>query len=98
MKRALIAILIVLCSGTMGAREIRVGSVKAFRRAVEMVAPGDTILLRKGIYRLKESLVIEGKSDLAIIGKNAVISGGVSIPKWRLHKAGGLVKVQKCLI
>ena len=97
MKRALIAILIVLCSGTMGAREIRVGSVKAFRRAVERVAPGDTILLRKGIYRLKESLVIEGKSDLAIIGKNAVISGGVSIPKWRLHKAGGLAEGAKVL-
>lgn len=95
MKKVLLSILTVLCCGSLGAREINVRSVIGFRQAVEKSCAGDTIVLRKGIYRLKESLVIEEKSDLTIVGKGAVISGGVSIPKWRLHKARGLAEGAK---
>ena len=97
MKKVLFAILIALCSCTLGAREISVRSVKGLRQAIEKAAPSDTILLRKGIYRLKESLTLEGKSDLTIIGKDAVISGGVRIPKWRLRRARGLAEGAKRL-
>ena len=97
MKKVLFAILIALCSCTLGAREISVRSVKGLRQAIGKAAPGDTILLRKGIYRLKESLTLEGKSDLTIIGKDAVISGGVRIPKWRLRRVRGLAEGAKRL-
>lgn len=97
MKKVLFAILIALCSCTLGAREISVRSVKGLRQAIEKAAPGDTILLRKGIYRLKESLTLEGKSNLTIIGEGACISGGVRIPKWHLRRAWGLAEGAKRL-
>ena len=97
MKKVLLAIMIVLCSGTLGAREIGVRNVKGLRKAIEKAAPGDTILLHKGVYRLKESLVLEGKSGLTIIGDGACISGGVRIPMWRLRRAKGLAMGAKSL-
>lgn len=69
------------------AREIRTRSVSSLRRAVENAVPGDTIILKKGVYRLKESLVIEGKNDLVIKGDGACLSGGQRIPLWRLPRA-----------
>ena len=82
---------------TAGAEEFRVQSVKGLVRALDAVVPGDTIRLRKGVYRLKESLVLKDRHDIVIIGDGACISGGVRIPKWRLRRASGMAKGVKCL-
>ena len=59
------------------------------RKAVDGACGGDTIVLRKGVYRLQGSLRIEGKSELVIRGEGACISGGVRIPLRRLRRARG---------
>lgn len=93
MKRIIIASFILFLALTSAnAREVKVRSVKGLRRAIERAVPGDTIVLGKGTYRLKESLRIEGKTDLAIIGDGAIISGGVRIGRWRLRKAKGMAE------
>ena len=69
------------------ARTIPVRRAAALQRAVEQACSGDTIVLHKGVYRLKESLRIEGKTDLVIRGEGACINGGLRIPLRRLHRA-----------
>ncbi len=83
--------LLLMCSGA-AAREISTRNVSSLRRAVERAEPGDTIVLRKGVYRLRESLTITGKNDLVIKGEGACLSGGQRIPLWRLHRAKAIGK------
>ena len=68
------------------ARVIRVRSVSALRKAVAGAVHGDTISLRKGVYRLSQTLRIEGKNGLVIQGDGACINGGARIPLWRLRR------------
>lgn len=98
MKRIIIAASVLLFALTAAsARELRVSSLKGLRKAIENASAGDTIRLRAGNYRLKESLRIEGKTDLTIIGDGARISGGVRIGKWHLRKARGMAEGAKRL-
>ena len=101
MKKLIIAISLLLTAlpiiGQEPGRVHKVSSMLGLKRAIETAAPGDTILLRRGIYRLKESLTLEGKSGLTIIGDGACISGGVSIPKWRMRRAKGMAAGAKSL-
>ena len=90
MKRIHWFILLLLLLGTGAqAREIRVRKASRLQKAVNQALPGDTIILRKGVYRLKETLCLDGKEDLVILGEGARISGGVSIPRWKIRKARG---------
>jgi len=82
----------LLASQETHARAIHVKSEKALRRAVIDAVQGDTIVLRKGIYRLRRQLVVEGKSGVVIKGEGACLSGGMRIPLWRLRQAKGLDK------
>ncbi|MBR5432311.1 MAG: hypothetical protein IK119_08035, partial [Bacteroidales bacterium] len=69
------------------AREIHIRRVDALQKAVDNAAEGDTIVLRKGVYRLSRTLKIDGKTDLVIRGDGACLSGGVRIPLWRMRRA-----------
>ena len=77
---------LAVTSPDIHARTITVRRATALQRAVEQACGGDTIVLHKGVYRLKESLRIEGKTDLVIRGEGACINGGVRIPLRRLHR------------
>jgi hypothetical protein len=84
-------ILLLLCSG-VDAKQIRVRKSSGLQKAVNEASAGDTIVLRKGVYRLKESLCIEGKENLVILGEGATLSGGERISRWRLRRARGYAK------
>ena len=79
------------------ARTIRVSRSEALQKAVDNASSGDTIVIGKGVYRFGRTLLVEGKSDLVILGEGACISGGVRIPKWRLRRASGMGKGVKQL-
>lgn len=93
----LVILLLLALGADVQARQVRVRRVSQLQRAVNEAAEGDTLVLRKGVYRLKESLRIEGKKDLVILGEGARLSGGVRIPRWRLHRARGYAKGVKTL-
>ncbi len=84
-------VLLLLCSG-VDARQIRVRKSSQLQKAVNEASAGDTIVLRKGVYRLKETLCIEGKENLVILGEGATLSGGERISRWRLRRARGYAK------
>lgn len=86
-----ISVLLLLCSGAE-ARQIRVRKSSGLQKAVNEASAGDTIVLRKGVYRLKETLCIEGKENLVILGEGATLSGGERISRWRLRRARGYAK------
>ena len=93
MKRIIIAAFaLFLVLAAAQAREVKVRNVKGLRRAIELASEGDTIRMHKGFYRFRESLRIEGKSNLVLIGDDAIISGGVCIGRWRLRKASGMAE------
>ena len=69
------------------ARVIHVRRVDALRKAIDEACSGDTVVLRKGVYRLTNTLKIEGKTNLVIRGEGACLSGGVRIPLWRLRRS-----------
>ena len=96
-KTVLLICLLISILPDLSAGRLRVRSVRGLHRAIGKAAPGDTIVLKKGTYRLKETIRLEGKKDIAIVGKGACISGGVRIPKWRLHRARGLAEGVKLL-
>ena len=82
-----------LMSGSdVQARTIHVRRTAALQKAVTEASDGDTVVLRKKVYRLQQTLRIEGKSDLVIRGEGACLSGGVRIPLWRLRHAKALGK------
>ena len=74
------------------ARTIKVRRVAALERAMAEASSGATIVLMKGVYRLQNTLLIEGKENLVIKGEGACISGGVRIPLWRLRRTNSLSK------
>ena len=86
-----ILVLLLLCPGA-NAKQIRVRKVSQLQKAVNEAEPGDTIVLRKGVYSLKETLRIEGKENLVILGEGATFSGGKRISRWKLRKARGYAK------
>lgn len=49
------------------ARKVKVSDVPSLRAAVENAQSGDTLLLKRGVYRLDSSIRIEGKSGIAIM-------------------------------
>ena len=77
----------LLLTSDLQARVIDVRRVEALQKAVDNADKGDTIVLRKGVYRLSRTLKIDGKTDLVIRGDGACLNGGVRIPKWRLRRA-----------
>lgn len=87
----IIILLMLLCSG-LQARQIPVRRCAQLQRAVDQAVAGDTIVLRKGVYRLRETLRLDGKKDIVILGNGARLSGGVRIPRWRIHRARGYAK------
>lgn len=74
------------------ARTIQIRRTSQLQKAVENSSSGDTIVLRKGVYRLRETLVIKGKNDLVIEGEGARLTGGVRIPLRRLRRSRDLGK------
>ena len=96
-KYGLVILLLLGLGADVQARQVRVHRTAQLQRAINEAAEGDTLVLRKGVYRLKESLRIEGKKDLVILGEGARLSGGVRIPRWRLHRARGYAKGVKKL-
>ena len=99
-RHALCLLLTGLSLLTAQARDIRVRDVAGLRAAVETAEPGDRILLRPGVYRFSESLVIADKRDLVIealrTGSRVQINGGVRIPRRRLRRATGLHRGVRC--
>ena len=93
----LVIFLLLWLGADSQARQVRVRRTAQLQRAIDEASEGDTLVLRKGVYRLKESLRIEGKKDLVILGEGARLSGGVRIPRWRLHRARGYAKGVKTL-
>ena len=82
MKRIRWFILLLLLLGTGAqAREIRVRKASQLQKAVNRASAGDTIILRKGVYRLKETLCLDGKEDLVILGK---LKGAYATPPQSL--------------
>ena len=67
-------------------RTYKVRSVSALKEAVAKAGTGDRIILRKGIYRLTDTLVVEGKKGIVIEGRRAQLNGGVRIPRRALKK------------
>ena len=88
--RSIVALCLCLLAGTpsLQSREIRIRRPAALQRAVNKATAGDTLVLCKGVYRLRQTLVVEGKSDLVILGEGACLSGGVRIPLRHLRRAG----------
>ena len=79
---------------------MRVRDAASLRAAVRESQAGDTVLLNKGTYRLSESLLIEGKSDLTLMarpGCRVELSGGVRIPRRWLKRAKGLPRGVRCI-
>lgn len=89
MRKFVIFISFFLLCGVVQARQVRVRGVAQLQRAIDRSCEGDTIVLRKGVYRLKETLRLEGKKEIVIQGEGARLSGGVRIPLWRLRRAPG---------
>ena len=94
--RSIVVLSLCLLAGNpaLQSREIRVRRPEALQRAVNKATAGDTIVLQKGVYRLRKTLLVEGKSDLVIRGEGACLSGGVRIPLRRLHRAGKKEKAE----
>ena len=75
------------------ARVIHAGrTASSLQRAVDKAAPGDTIVLRERVYRLRKTILVEGKKDLVIKGKGACLNGGVRIPQRRLRRSSSTGK------
>ena len=54
--------------------------------AAAIAAPGDTVYLRGGVYRLDKGLRIGGLTDVAFVaypGEEPILSGSVPLGKWR---------------
>ncbi len=94
---AAVFFLMLLSGGSLDARVIRVRRPAALEKAVAESCSGDTIVLRKGEYLLRHTLLVEGKEGLVIKGEGARLSGGVRIPMRRLRRAKGLGKDVKQL-
>lgn len=94
MKRSILVIVVLLITLTGFANTIRVGaseSIKSIKEAIALAEPGDTVMIRAGIYRegnivLQKSLVLIGDGypvldgenqfeTLTVHTKNAVIQG-----------------------
>ena len=101
MRRPFLALLLTLavCAAPAQARVIRVRDVPGLRRALAAAQPGDTILLRRGTYRLEEPLVIEGRSGLTILADRgrAEFNGGKRIPRRMMKRAKGFPRGVKCI-
>ena len=86
MRRTLIIfILLALSLGAQG-KTYRVRNVSALKEAIEQAGTGDRIVLRKGIFRLTDTLVVEGKKGITIEGHGAQLNGGVKIPRRALKR------------
>ncbi len=82
---AAVAVLMI-CPGA-GAKEYRVKGLRSLQRAIMKASDGDTVTLRKGVYRLDGTLLVEDRNALVIRGEEgACISGGRRIPLWRLRR------------
>ncbi len=74
-------VLAALLAGAAESRTIEVGEPDDIAAAVREAADGDTIAIRDGVYDLRESLWIEGKSGLTLRGASdeptaVVLNGG----------------------
>lgn len=93
-KRIAVALLLLTLAPWVQGRQVRVRDVPSLRSAVSAAQPGDTILLQRGVYRLSEPLLIEGKTDLILAparpGARVEINGGVRIPRFLIRRSNGL--------
>ena len=83
-----------------GGRVVSVRDAEALRTAISKAQPGDTVLLRRGVYRLREPLVVEGKSGLTLMarpGSKVELNGGVRLPRGRFKRARGFAKGVRCI-
>ncbi len=74
--------------GDDGNPGLRYRPFRTISRAVSSVQPGDTVLIRKGIYRESVKIKTDGRADARIIIKNypgekPVIDGSEPITGWR---------------
>ena len=100
LRRILAAALLLCAVGTLSqARIVRVRDVVSLREAVAGAQPGDTILLKKGVYRLDKPLVIEGRSGLVIRPERgrAEFNGGKRISRRLIRRARGFPRGVKCI-
>ena len=86
-------ILLLLSAGVslLQARVVRVRDAASLRQAVAGAQPRDTILLRRGVYRLDEPIRIEGRSCLTLLAERGRVefSGGKRIPRRWMKRAKG---------
>ena len=86
MRKVAILLILTALGLTANARTVKVRSIETLQKAIDNAQPGDKIILRKGIYRLTDTLVISGKQDLVIEGRGAQLNGGVRIPRRKLKR------------
>lgn len=93
MKKVKILILICLFAATAWARTIPVGSKEAIRTIKEAIAkaqPGDTLLIRSGIYR-EGNIILQKK--LILLGENyPVLDGENKYEILTVHADGAVIK------
>ena len=63
MRRTLIIFSLLALSLGAQCKTYRVRNVSALKEAIEQARNGDRIVLRKGIYHLTDTLVVEGKKE-----------------------------------
>ena len=101
MRYRFLALLLALtaCSSVLQARVVRVRDVPGLRQAVAGAQERDTILLRRGVYRLDEPLVIGGKSRLTILADRGKVelNGGKRITRRMMRRAKGFPRGVKCI-
>lgn len=80
MKGLIYILFLVAASYTLSAKTIivsKTGAVRSIKRAIELAQPGDTILVKSGIYRegniiLEKSIVLMGENFPVLDGENKV--------------------------
>ncbi len=86
-------VLLLLSAGVslLQARVVRVRDAASLRQAVAGAQPRDTILLRRGVYRLDEPIRIEGRSYLTLLAERGRVelNGGKRIPRRWMKRAKG---------
>src|SRR6187549_306441 len=80
MKGFIYILFLVILSHTVSAQTIvvaKTGAVKSIKRAIELAQPGDTILVKAGLYRegniiIEKSIVLLGENFPVLDGENKV--------------------------
>ena len=90
-KRLLLLFLLLAACMTAEAEVFSVRNVSALKAAFARAGRGDRIIIRKGVYRLDSTLVLEGKEGIVIEAAGAQLNGGVRIPRKEWKKCSEVI-------